>query len=175
MSGSWRSRLAAVAALGLVLGGVTGGVAQASPAHPAIRGCIASQLRMKVGEGSGAAGTFALALVYTNKGSACTLFGYAGVSFVTAHDAQIGAAATRDLNDHPHVVTLATGGHAESTVTYRDPGISGNCGGKVRAAFFKVYPPNDTGYRLATFGKKVCRHTENLNVRPVRAGAAIRY
>jgi hypothetical protein len=161
-----------VAAAVAVAASLSGGVAQARAAAP---GCLAGQLTVKVGEGDGAAGTFALALVYTDTGATCTLYGYAGVSFVTATGAQIGAAATRVPKQHPHLVTLHPGTRAETTITYRDPGIPAPCGGKVRAADIKVFPPNDTGHRLAKFGERVCRDSEHLQVYPVRAGAAIRF
>lgn len=59
-------------------------------------GCATTALTASLGPGSGAAGSSYYPIEFTNASSTtCTLYGYPGVSFVTASGVQVGAAATR--------------------------------------------------------------------------------
>lgn len=62
----------------------------------------------RLGPGNGAAGSIYYPIEFTNTSSvACTLYGYPGVSFVTAPGSQAGAAATEDPTYPRALVTLA--------------------------------------------------------------------
>jgi len=68
------------------------------------------------------------------------LYGYPGVSFLSAGGSQIGAPAQRDSAGTVATVTLAAGGDAYSSVAVTDPGIP-PCSSQATAAQVRVYPP----------------------------------
>src|SRR5215831_11112762 len=97
-----------------------GGTPQPSPTGTGSAGpgaCATSALHVSIGNGNGAAGSVYYPIVFTNaSGSACTLFGFPGVSFVTSpNGSQIGDAATRHSDKPVQTVTLAPGGVAHAT------------------------------------------------------------
>lgn len=82
---------------------------------------------------------------FTNSSAAsCTLYGYPGVSLVSAN-AQIGLAAKRVATVPVTLVTLAPGATARATLQVVDAGNypPSTCG-PVKAASLRVYPPNQT-------------------------------
>src|ERR1700759_4388920 len=85
--------------------------------------CLSSQLRVQRGRGNGAAGTFYVELVFTNRSSrTCTLRGFPGVSAVAGVDGhQVGAPAVRDHAKRVLTVTLRPGHVASALYAQADP------------------------------------------------------
>ena len=140
--------------------------------------CPTSALHLSIGTGNGAAGSVYYPLVFTNtSGSACTLFGFPGVSFVTGiGGSQIGHAATRNSDAPRQTVTLAPGGvaHATLQVVQALNFPPAKCQ-LTTAHWLKVYPPNQTEPVFLNFTSKTCAATAKdvtvLNLAPVRPGA----
>jgi hypothetical protein len=141
--------------------------------------CPASALRAALGSGNGAAGSTYYPLELTNtSGSACTLFGYPGVSFVTgAGGSQIGRAASRNPALSDELVTLAPGAVAHSTLQVVDAANypPGRCH-MVTAHLLKIYPPNQTAPLYLGFTAPACTAQGNgvhiLSVQAVRPGSS---
>jgi len=141
--------------------------------------CATSSLHLSIGNGNGAAGSVYYPIVFTNSSSsACTLFGFPGVSFVTSENgSQIGDAATRQSDKPVQTVTLAPGGvaHATLQVVQALNFPAAKCQ-PVNAHFLKVYPPNQTAAVILSFNAKACAATGQgvtvLNVAPVQPGSA---
>jgi hypothetical protein len=134
--------------------------------------CTSSQLTAAVGNGQGAAGTEIETLVFSNTGaSACSLQGYAGVSFVGADGVQLGAPAVRQGSSAPPLVSLAPG--QTTSATFAFPDSSNICGnGGTPALGVRVYPPNQTAALFAPFtGAAVCPDspTGTFTVGPIGA------
>jgi hypothetical protein len=138
-----------------------------SPAASAAAGgappaCATSALTVAAATvpGSGTAGTEHFAIDFTNvSGSSCNLFGYPGVSFVTAPGgSQIGAAAARQPVNPPATVVLAPGATAYATLSIEDPGVySPSACHQVTAHWLRVYPPNQTASVTVGFTTAVCQ------------------
>jgi hypothetical protein len=107
--------------------------------------CATTDLQVKLGASSGAAGSVYQPIDFTNTGAAaCTLYGYPGVSLATTHPpSQIGAAAARNPSPPPKQVTLASGAvaHAVVQVTFAGNYPASTCGPTPASALL-VYPPN---------------------------------
>ena len=86
--------------------------------------CLTSDLNITKGTGGGAAGTWLLNLVFTNKsGNTCTLYGYPGVSWVTGDNGtQVGDPLTRDSSTPKKTVTLASGAVAHVQILVPEAG-----------------------------------------------------
>jgi len=162
--------------------GPTGGTPQPSPTgtgSPGAEACPTSGLHVSAGNGNGAAGSVYYPIVFTNSSSSpCTLFGFPGVSFVTApNGSQIGDAATRQSDKPVQTVTLAPGdvAHATLQVVQALNFPAAKCQ-PVTAHFLKIYPPNQTEAVVISFTAKACAATGQgvtvLNVAPVQSGAA---
>jgi hypothetical protein len=91
---------------------------------------------------------------FTNKGSsACTMYGYPGVSFVTAGSGdQIGAAASRNPQHAARTVTVAPGASAEAILQVVDHGNydPGQCKA-TDVSGLRVYPPGQTSAAYVPF------------------------
>jgi hypothetical protein len=141
--------------------------------------CRSSSLAMSIdrGQASGAAGSTYYPLNFTNRSTkACEMYGYPGVSFVTAGSAagsQIGAAALRSTAFAKLAVRLAPGGsaHAWLKVTVAANLPASACD-PVTAHWLKVYPPEETvpGYVSQTFSACDSASAQLLAILPVRAG-----
>jgi hypothetical protein len=97
-----------------------------------------------VGTGNGAAGTIYYPLEFTNtSSSACTIFGYPGVAFVSSPGGSlVGAPAGRVSGNPPSLVTVEPGASAQATLAVSDVLISNNCMGyQVQVNWLQVYPP----------------------------------
>ena len=130
--------------------GNTPAVASPSPSSPAAAGpaaCPTSSLRVTEGVAQGYAGGVYVVIDFTNtSGSACTLYGYPGVSLVSGPPyAQIGLPAKRSTSTPKKLVTLTPGATAHAQLQIVDalnyPPAS--CG-PTKATALKVYPPNQT-------------------------------
>jgi hypothetical protein len=122
--------------------------------------CATSALSVKLGQGNGAAGSTYVPIVFTNTGSsACSLFGYPGVSFVTGtNGSQVGLAAQRDSTTPAQLVSLAPGGTAHATLQIVDAQNFPSATCKITSvSTLKVFPPNQTAALFATLpGTKTC-------------------
>ena len=130
---------------------------RARPRDRARSGCTTAALSVTFGSPSGTAGAIHYTITFHNTGSAsCTLYGYPGVSFLTASGGQIGAPAVRQGGSST-TVTLAPGGNAYSSVAVTDPGIP-PCSSQGTATQVRIYPPGQTQSSLvaAPSGVDVC-------------------
>jgi hypothetical protein len=144
--------------------------------------CRTSGLRITVdnGQTSAAAGSTFYPLDFTNtSAAACTLYGYPGVSFVSAASGpgtQIGAAAVRDPQFAPVLVDLEPGGEAHA---WLQVGTSGNFPASVcqpvTAHGLRVYPPGETaaGYVRQDFPACAADGAQLLTIMPVGSGKAV--
>ena len=140
--------------------------------------CPTSGLHVSICNGNGAAGSVYYPIVFRNSSSSpCTLFGFPGVSFVTApNGSQIGDAATRQSDKPVQTVTLAPGdvAHATLQVVQALNFPAAKCQ-PVTAHFLKIYPPNQTEAVVLSFTAKACAATGQgatvLNVAPAQPGA----
>jgi Protein of unknown function (DUF4232) len=144
-----------------------------TPGGPAA--CTTADLTGSLGAGSAAAGSSFYPIVFTNKsGSACTLYGYPGVSFVNASGSQVGASATEDPVYPRQLVTLAAGGtaHAELRIAVAQNYPSSTCS-PVAVSTLKVYPPGQTSALLIPISSTGCTNTsvQILDVQTVRPGS----
>jgi hypothetical protein len=141
--------------------------------------CRAQQLTVTVDdtEGGGAAGSTYVPLDFANSsGSACTMYGFPGVSFTTSDGDQIGAAATRNTGFGNVLVTLRPGGSAHAWLQVADAQNypQGKCD-PTTASALRVYPPGTTGTREVRQSFAACRSasTPILTVTSVRSGRGV--
>jgi len=130
----------------------------ATPAPTGAPSCATPALAVRLGPGNGAAGSTYYPIEFTNASSvACTLYGYPGVSFVTASGAQAGAAATEDPTYPRALVTLAPGtaAHAVLRVTDAANYPASSCQ-PVTVHRLKVYPPGETRPVYLTLKATAC-------------------
>jgi hypothetical protein len=128
-------------------------------------------------QANGAAGSAYYPLNFTNTSAKpCEMYGYPGVSFVTAAGGagtQIGAAALRSAAFTKLAVRLAPGAsaHAWLKVTIAANYPASTCN-PVTADWLKVYPPGETvaGYVSQTFSACDSATAPLLTILPVRAG-----
>jgi len=135
----------------------TTGTASGSSSTPAVTSpsatatgpmaCPTSSLQVKQGVAQGYAGGVYVVIDFTNtSGSACTLYGYPGVSLVSGPPyMQIGLAAKRSTSTPKKLVTLTPGATANALLQIVDAlnYPSASCG-PTKATALKVYPPNQT-------------------------------
>lgn len=145
----------------------------ATPAPAAAgAGCPASQLTLSLGPVQGAAGTEYQPLRLRNRGPACTLIGYPGVSLLAADGHQIGGPAERA--GPPAVpVRLPTGGTATAVLSIANAGAFPEAACRPQqASTVRVYPP---GQRLALTAPDpvtACSRSSShqLHIAPMQAG-----
>ena len=151
--------------------------APSSPAPTGPPSCVTSALAASIGPGSGAAGSTYYPIEFTNtSGATCTLYGYPGVSFITASGRQLGAAATEDPTYPRELVTLTPGAvaHAELRVTdamnYPSPACQ-----VVTAHRLRVFPPGQTNPLYLTLDARACAITsvQILSVQTVQPGTGV--
>lgn len=152
------------------------GLPTGTPATPGLPPCSTSALRVTLGSWDGAAaGTFYRHLNFTNiSGARCTLYGYPGVSFVTAIGGhQVGAAADRSVAAK-RLVILAPGSKARATLAMADvlnfpPSVC-----RLQTAhWLRVYPPSQFAPAYLAWTARVCSGAKPvyLFVWPVQPGA----
>ena len=138
-------------------------LATASPADPATaaaaRKCATSGLVVWLNTtGNGAAGSVYYNLYLTNlSGHPCTLRGYPRVSAIDLHGHQVGAAASRETDKRPAVVTLGRGVTATAVLRVVQAGNfpASSCG-EVTAAGLRVFPPGQTTSKVVPFPFQAC-------------------
>jgi hypothetical protein len=106
--------------------------------------CQGKQLKVKLGLGNGAAGTFYYPIQFKNVSStSCTLYGFPGVSFTgETYAVQVGPAASRNRASPEHLVTLAPGKVASALIAVVDAQNYPSACGLTTASGILVYPPN---------------------------------
>jgi len=145
----------------------------APPAGPAA--CPTRALTVSVGAGNGAAGSTYYPIEFTNSsGTTCSLYGYPGVSFVTASGTQVGAAATEDPTYPRILVTLAPGStvHAEMRITDAQNYPPSICD-PASAAQLRIFPPGQTSALYVGTTAMGCSNTsvQILSVQTVQPGS----
>jgi hypothetical protein len=152
--------------------------ATTTPATAAAPACASSVLHVAVpaGAGNAAAGSSYYPVQFANTSSSpCTLYGYPGVSFVTAVGGrQIGIPATRNPTFAARLVTLAPGQtvHAELQVSVAQNYPPTDCG-LVTAHWLKIYPPNQTAPVYVRFTAQTCSKPKTiLSVQTVQTGTS---
>jgi hypothetical protein len=133
----------------------------ASPGGTAAAGCASSSLSAHVdpGQGGAAAGSIYVPIDFTNtSGSACTMEGYPGVSFVRSPSGgQLGSAATRNPAAPPAMVTLAPGAVAHAILQVAEAGnYSQSACTPVSAHWLKIFPPNQVTAIYARYDTQAC-------------------
>ena len=168
-AGSTTTVTAPAAQPGTSSAGTTAPAAQPGP-------CSTAALRVTLASQEGAAaGHFYRTLDFTNISStSCTLYGYPGVSFVTAiGGSQIGAAASRSPA-RKLLVVLAPGKKAHAVLDLLDVlNFPPSKCAATDAHWIKVYPPNQFSGSYVAWTAKVCSKSKPvyLSVAPVRHGA----
>jgi hypothetical protein len=173
-----RTIAATAAALTLAVGGAVWATTAASAAPDATPACSTASLSVwvDVSQGSGAAGTIAYPLDFTNTGShACTLYGYPGVSATGPGGGQIGRAAGKNPLYKAKTVTIPAGGSAHAYLFWAEVGNFTASGCKpATASLVKVYPPNQKSAAFGFFSLQGCQSTKPLytylNVSTVQPG-----
>ena len=127
-----------------------------SPSGP--QPCSTTDLKLTVGAANGAAGTIFYPLNFTNtSGSACTMFGYPGVAFVSSPGgSQIGAPASRRTAAAPAVITVAPGATVHATLAVSDVLIGNNCKHQQQVHWVQVYPPDQFTALFASLSRLGC-------------------
>lgn len=130
----------------------------ASAPAPAAGPCSTTDLRLTVGEGNGAAGTIFYPLDFTNtSGSACTMYGYPGVAFVSSPGGGlVGPPARRRPPAAPVLVTVGPGATAHATLAVSDVLIGNNCQDQVQTKWLQVYPPGSYSALFARLSRQGC-------------------
>jgi hypothetical protein len=157
------------------------------PASPAPTGgagpaplppCATAALRVSVGGANGAAGSIYYPLEFTNiSGGPCVMYGYPGVSFVSAPGGgELGGAAVRNSTFTPALVTLAPGAvaHASVQVVVAQNYPVSVCK-PVTAHWLRVYPPGQYVPLYASLTAATCTGSvpsgSTLGIYVVRPGA----
>jgi hypothetical protein len=136
------------AALSLVASAAWAETTHASKAT-ATSACSGAELAVWVAanQEQGSGGRLFMPLEFTNiSKQTCTLFGYPGVSAISASGGQLGSAATRFTTAKPGTVTLAAGATAYAQLVYSNV-FTTNCKpatDKITAYELKVFAPNET-------------------------------
>ncbi len=133
----------------------------ASPGSGATAGCApaARTAHVDLAQGGAAAGSQYVPIDFTNtSGSACTMDGYPGVSFVRSPTGgQLGNPASRNPAAAPAMVTLAPGGIAHAILQVAEAGnYSRSACTPVTAHWLKIFPPNQVGAIYAHYDVQAC-------------------
>jgi hypothetical protein len=152
--------------------------APAVPVSPAVTGplgCATSDLKVTLGVSQGYAGGVYETIVFTNtSGDACTLYGYPGVSLVSAPPyKQIGLAAKRVRTVPVKVIVLRPGTSANAVLQVVDALNFGaaTCS-PTQGAFLRVYPPSQTVPVFLPDTSRVCAQpVQTLFISAVQVGS----
>ena len=170
------SAAAGSATTGPTTGPATAPSTSLSPHVAGAPACATSGLNVTLGSSSGYAGGVYVTVVFTNtSGATCTLYGYPGVSLVSAQPyTQIGLAAQRSGTVPVKLITLASGASANAVVQVVDAlnFPTATCS-PTQAAFLRVYPPNQTApVYLADAAQACAEPVQTLFVTAVQAGSS---
>jgi len=153
----------------------SGSSTTATPSGPKTSSCATSDLNISLGGPNGTAGAIHYVLTYRNTGtSPCTLFGYPGVSFLSADGSQIGSPAQRTSGIAVTSLSLAPGALAYSGVSVTDPGIP-PCSSSGTATRVQVFPPGETHPALVVGPSAiaVCSSPNTANYRSADIGPLV--
>jgi hypothetical protein len=108
----------------------------------------------------------------------CTLYGFPGVSALSANGQQLGSPAYWDRTVKPGVVRLAPGGTGYALLAYGNA-VTGNCppASKRLAVELRVYPPDQRAADNAYWPFTACvakGYTQFLRVRVIAPGIGVR-
>jgi Protein of unknown function (DUF4232) len=149
-----------------------------APVPPSASGpspCSTTDLRLTVGAGNGAAGTVFYPLDFTNtSGSACTMYGYPGVAFVSSPGGRlVGPPARRRPPAASALVTVSPGATAHATLAVSDVLIGNNCQHPVQTKWVQVYPPGQFSALFAQLSRPGCadRSLVTMGVTTVSSGS----
>jgi Protein of unknown function (DUF4232) len=124
--------------------------------------CTASGLRISIGASNGAAGSLYYPLDFTNvSGSACTMYGYPGVSFATGPGGStVGGPAVRNPTFRKALVTLDPGvtAHAPLKVANAENYSAALCK-PVTAHWLEIFPPASYVADFVAFTAVTCTGT----------------
>jgi hypothetical protein len=153
-------------------GRATGGSGSAA----GLTSCQALTVTVDDSQAGAAAGSTYLPIDFANSSaSACTMYGFPGVSLAAADGSQIGAAATRNNAFGKVMITLRPGESAHAWLQVADAQNypSASCE-PTTASVLRVYPPGDKGARDVDRSLTACRSASSpiLTVTAVRAGKA---
>lgn len=147
--------------------------AAGAPASPAvIHPCVASQTQVWLGIPADAAtGHRYYQLQFSNFGStACTFFGYPGVSELNIHGAQVGLPASHA--GAKATITVPPGGTAHVVLVLTIAGFA--CPGHVlNGSTLRVYPPGQVKAQLLPFSAGACAGKSLMSVDAMHANAGI--
>jgi hypothetical protein len=163
-------------------GGTATGTGPAASGTAGLALCQPSSLQVTVNASQvgGAAGSTYLPVDFTNTSSSpCGLYGYPGMSFVTAGDgsgSQIGAGAQQNPSFGKVPVRLAAGGAAHAWLQVTEAGNypSATCQ-PVTAHWLRVYAPGETRALYVSHAFDACSSDSAplLTVMPVRSGQGV--
>jgi hypothetical protein len=136
--------------------------------------CATSVLKGALGSGGAAAGSTYYPIEFTNTSStACTLYGYPGVSFVTASGSQVGMPATENPVFPRQLIKLAPGAtaHADLGIATAANYPAATCS-PVSVSTLKVYPPGQTSALVMSVSATACANAsvQILSVQTVQPG-----
>jgi hypothetical protein len=142
----------------------------------AVPTCATAQLSARLANPSGAAGSVGYSLILSNTGAPCTLYGYPGVSYVTASKGTtVGAPARRDSTGPTHTVTLATGQSAQATLIETDSlNYPQNTCQLSPVTGLRIYPPGQTAALFVPQPNQACANPADpvLQIGPITASSA---
>jgi hypothetical protein len=154
----------------------------ASSGTPGLAACGSGSLRVTVNaaQSGAAAGSAYVPVDFTNtSGAACGMYGYPGMSFVTANGTagqQIGAAAQRNPQFGDQPVRLAAGGVAHAWLQVAEAGNYPPSACKpVTAHWLRVFAPGQTAASYVNHPFDACSSANAplLTVMPIRAGRGV--
>jgi len=156
-------------------GGSTSSAAASATSLAGPPGCGTTALTARLGPGNGAAGSNYYPIEFTNNsGAACTLYGYPGVSLVTAAGNQVGAAATEAPVYPRQLVTLDPGetAHAELQIADAQNYPSAACS-PVAVHRLRIFPPGQMSALYLSVTATACARASVrlLSVQTVQPGA----
>lgn len=142
-----------------------------SPSVPRAGACRGASTEVWLGlPGNGAAGTILYEIQISNTGhSACTLFGYPGVSELNIHGREVGKPASH--SGARLLVTVKPGGTAHFVLTYHQAGAI--CLHPVAGAVLRVFPPGQVRSQLVDLALQQCPGKSIMSVDAVHPGTGI--
>ena len=160
--------------------GASNGPASSGTAGLALCQPSSLQVTVNASQAGGAAGSTYVPVDFTNtSGSPCGLYGYPGMSFVTAGDgsgSQIGAPAQENPSFGKVPVQLAAGGAAHAWLQVAEAGNypAATCQ-PVTAHWLRVYAPGETQALYVSHAFDACASASAplLTVMPVRSGQGV--
>ena len=136
--------------------------------------CTHAQIRLRVGDSNGAAGTVYYPLTFVNRSArACTLRGFPGVSSVTRAHRQIGTAASWDAVPRRSILLRARGGAATAALGIVNALNFPRSRCRPRPVWgLRVFAPGQTRAFFAKVSHVACSRPDvaNMHVRPVVQG-----